>query len=85
LFVFYLYDPAIVLSMLMLSFIFLIECGLFDWKRNCAGFLLFVYIGIVIGEPFIRGGFLLFVYIGIVIGEPFIREGGLGSFCVPMV
>jgi hypothetical protein len=31
-------DPAIVLSMLMLSFIFVIVCGLFEWKRTCAGF-----------------------------------------------
>ena len=35
-------DPAvaIVLSMFMLSFIFVIVCGLFEWKRICAGFFL---------------------------------------------
>jgi hypothetical protein len=30
-------DPAIVLSMFMLSFIFVIVCGLFEWKQICAG------------------------------------------------
>ena len=30
-------DPAIVLSMFMLSFIFVIVCGLFEWKRVCIG------------------------------------------------
>ena len=35
-------DPAIVLSMFMLSFIFVIVCGLFEWERICAGFLFIV-------------------------------------------
>jgi len=30
------FNPAIVLSMFMLSFIFV--CGLFEWKWICAGF-----------------------------------------------
>jgi hypothetical protein len=35
-------DTAIVLFMFMLSFTFVIECGLFEWKRICAVFLSFV-------------------------------------------
>ena len=34
--------PGIVLSMLMLSFIFVIACGLFVWTRVCVG--LFIYL-----------------------------------------
>jgi len=41
-----------VLSMFKLSFIFVKVCGLFEWKRICAGFsLLFVYICIAVGDP----------------------------------
>jgi hypothetical protein len=29
-------DTAIVLSMFLLSFIFVIVCGLFEWKRICS-------------------------------------------------
>jgi hypothetical protein len=35
-------DPGIVLSMFMLSFIFVIVCGLFVWTRVCVG--LFIYV-----------------------------------------
>jgi len=31
-------DPAIVLSIFMLSFVFVIVCGLFEWKRICVCF-----------------------------------------------
>jgi hypothetical protein len=38
-------DPTIVLSMFMLSFIFKIVCGLFEWKQKGAGFYrLSIYI-----------------------------------------
>jgi hypothetical protein len=41
----------------MFYFIFAIVCGLFEWKRICAEFfLLFVYICIAIGDPFIKRG-----------------------------
>ena len=41
--------------MFMLSYIFVIVCGLFAWKRICADlFLLFVYIYIIVGDPIIR-------------------------------
>jgi hypothetical protein len=47
-----------VLSMFMLSLIFVIACGICDWKRICVNFLfvrlfvcLFVYICIVIEDP----------------------------------
>jgi hypothetical protein len=40
--------PAVVLSMFMLSFIFMIVCGHFEWKQICAGFLLFVDISIAL-------------------------------------
>jgi hypothetical protein len=48
-----------VLSMSMLSFIFVIVCGLFEWKKICACFFLScVYICIAVGDPVIkRGGF----------------------------
>jgi len=39
--------------MFMLSFIFVIICGLFEWKRNCR-FLSFVYISIAVGVPVIK-------------------------------
>ena len=39
-------DPAIVLSMFMLSFIFVTECGLFEWKRICRGFSIIVTLNI---------------------------------------
>jgi hypothetical protein len=32
-------DPPIVLSMFMLSFVFVIVCGLFEWKGIYAGIL----------------------------------------------
>ena len=40
--------------MLMLSFIFVIVCGLFEGTRICAGFLSFVYICIAVGDPVIK-------------------------------
>ena len=40
----------------MLSFIFVIVRGLFEWKRICAGCSLFVYISIVVGDPIIKRG-----------------------------
>ena len=43
-------DPAIVLSMFMLSFIFVIVYVRLEWKRICAGLVSFVYIYIVIGD-----------------------------------
>ena len=49
-------NTAIVLSMFMLSFIFVIVGGLFDWKQICAGFPLFAYICISIGDPIIKRG-----------------------------
>ena len=59
----------------MLSYIFVIVCGLFEW---CAGSLMFVYICIDVGDP-VEGrvgmpltGSLLFVYtcICIDVGDP---------------
>jgi hypothetical protein len=50
-------DLALVLSMFMFSFIFMIVCGLFEWKQVCAGcFWLFGYtcICIVVGDPIIE-------------------------------
>ena len=49
-------DPAIVLFMFMLSFVVVILCGLFEWKRICAGFLSFVYICIAVLDPAIKRG-----------------------------
>jgi hypothetical protein len=49
-------DLAIVLSMFMLLFIFVLICGLFEWKRKCADFLLFVYICIAVGDLVIKKG-----------------------------
>ena len=38
-------DAVAVLSMFMLSFILVIVCGFFEWKRICAGFYgLFIYV-----------------------------------------
>ena len=55
-------DTAIVLFMFMLSFTFVIECGLFEWKRICAVFFyhLFLSMCIAIGDPVIRTGGLGF-------------------------
>ena len=47
-------DPAFVYSMLMLSFILSIECGLTMLKRTCAAFFSFVYICITFGMPLTR-------------------------------
>jgi len=44
-------DPAIVLSMCMLSIIFVIVCSLFEWKRICAGILSFVNTKIAYALP----------------------------------
>jgi hypothetical protein len=58
-------DSAIVLSMFMLSFIFMIVhvCGLFEWKQISTGFLSLVYIHLyMFGDP-VTG----------------IKKGGLGS------
>jgi len=39
------FNHAIVLSVLILSFIFVIVCCLSEWKRICAGFLIvYVYL-----------------------------------------
>ena len=43
-------DPAIVLFMFMLSFVFVIVCGFLEWKRICAGFFivyLYMYFGML--------------------------------------
>jgi len=40
----------------MLLFISVIACGLFEWMWICAGFLLFVYIYVVIGDLIIKRG-----------------------------
>jgi len=42
----------------MLSFNFVVACGLFEWKRFGAGFFFycFVYICIVVEDPVIREG-----------------------------
>ena len=37
-------DSAIVLSMIMLSFIFVIACGLFEWKCTVFFYRLFIYV-----------------------------------------
>ena len=38
-------NPAIVLSMFMLTFMFVILCGLFEWKQICAGsFIISLYL-----------------------------------------
>ena len=47
-------DNAIVLSLFMLSFFFVIVCGLLKWKQIYVGFLSFVFIGIAIGDPVIK-------------------------------
>jgi hypothetical protein len=47
---------AIVPSMLLLSVIFMILCGLFEWKRTYAGILSLVYICIALGDPVIQKG-----------------------------
>jgi len=41
-------DRAIVMSMFMLSFIFVIVCGLYEWKRIFAVFFnrLFIYVAV---------------------------------------
>ena len=36
-------DPAIVLSLFMLTFIFVIVCGIFEWKWICARFISCLY------------------------------------------
>ena len=48
-------DPGVVLSMFMLTFIFMIVCGLFEWKWIWSGFFLsFVNIYIAVGDPIIN-------------------------------
>ena len=37
-------NSLVPLSIFLLSFIFLIVCGLFEWKLICANFLSFVYM-----------------------------------------
>jgi hypothetical protein len=49
-------DPAILLTMFILSFIFVIVCGLFSGREYFRFVLLFVYICITIGNPFISDG-----------------------------
>ena len=49
-------DHAIVLSMFMLSFIFVTVCSLFECKRICISCLFCVYICIAIGDPVIKWG-----------------------------
>ena len=49
-------DPAFVLSMFMLSFIFVIVCGIFSERESFRFVLLFLYICITIGNPVIRNG-----------------------------
>ena len=34
--------------------LFVIVCGLFEWKRICAGILSFVYICILVGDSVIK-------------------------------
>jgi hypothetical protein len=54
-------DHAIVRSMFMLSFIFVIVCDLFEWMQICIKvFLSFVYICIGFGDPIIKKGGLGF-------------------------
>ena len=40
--------------------VFMIACGLSEWKRICAGFLSFVYICIAVGDPVFKRGSLMF-------------------------
>jgi hypothetical protein len=40
-------DLDIVLSMFMLSFIFVIECVLVEWKWICAGFLNYLLLSVL--------------------------------------
>jgi hypothetical protein len=47
-------DTAIVLSMCILSFIFVIVCGLFEWQQICTGF----YICFPVVNPVIKRGWL---------------------------
>jgi len=47
-------NPAIVLSMFILSLVFVRVCGLFEWKG--AGFLSCVFVCIAIGDPVIKRG-----------------------------
>jgi hypothetical protein len=51
-------DPAIVLSMFMLSIIFVIPvvCGLFEWNNIGKVFLSYVYICIAVGDTVIKIG-----------------------------
>jgi hypothetical protein len=51
-------DPAIVLSMFMLSIIFviLVVCGLFEWNNIGKVFLSYVYICIAVGDTVRIGG-----------------------------
>ena len=47
----------LLLSKFLLLFIFVIVCGIFEWKRICAGFFLmfiYIYICIAIGDPVIK-------------------------------
>ena len=45
--------------MFMLSIIFVIVFGRFEWKRICEGFYHFVYICIAVGDPIIKTGGLV--------------------------
>ena len=42
-----------------MSFIFVVVCSLFKWKRICAGLLSFVYICIAVGDSVIKRGGLI--------------------------
>ena len=42
--------------MLMFSFIFVIVCGLFEWRRIGGDLLLLVYICMTVGDPNIKEG-----------------------------
>jgi len=44
--------------MFMLSFIFVIVCGLCEWKRICESVLSFDYISNAVGDPDIKRGAL---------------------------
>jgi hypothetical protein len=74
-------DPAIVLSMFMLSFIFVTKCGLFEWKRICRGFSIIVTLNIFYCQAitgYTDNG--SFVYICIAVGDPVIKRGRLDIF-----
>ena len=53
--------------MFMLSIIFVIVCGRFEWKRICAGFYHFVYICIAVGDLVTKSGRIGIPFTGLIL------------------